>query len=52
MLKKAIDSLLGLEIVDQLNLDVEEFKRRSGFELKSDKDREKIDSLEQKISDH
>ena len=52
VLKKAIDSLLGLEIVDQLNLDVEEFKRRSSFELKSDKDKEKIDSLEQKISDH
>ncbi len=52
VLKKAIDSLLGLEIVDQLNLDVEEFKRRSSFELKSDKDKKKIDSLEQKILDH
>ena len=50
VLKKAIDSLLGLEIVEQLNLDVEEFKRRSSFELKSDKDKEKID-LEQKILD-
>ena len=52
VLKKAIDSLLGLEIVDQLNLDVEEFKRRSGFELKSDKDKEKIESLEQKVLEH
>ena len=29
VLKKAINSLLGLEIVDQLNVDVDEFQKRS-----------------------
>ena len=36
VLKKAINSLLGLEIVDQLNVDVDEFQKRSSLQIKDD----------------
>ena len=36
VLKKAINSLLGLEIVDQLNVDVDEFQKRSTLQIKDD----------------
>ena len=48
VLKKAINSLLGLEIVDQLSHDVDEFKKRSSIEMKSDDEKDKIDELEKK----
>ena len=48
VLKKAINSLLGLEIVDQLNVDVDEFRKRSSIKLKSDDEKEKIEDLEKK----
>tara|TARA_Y100001936_G_C16068919_1_gene669182 strand:- start:219 stop:2183 length:1965 start_codon:yes stop_codon:yes gene_type:complete len=51
VLKKAINSLLGLEIVDQLNIDVDEFQKRSLVQLKTDEEREKIDQLNSKIED-
>ncbi len=51
VLKKAINSLLGLEIVEQLNLDVEEFKRRSMLELKSDAEKKSILNLEEKANE-
>ena len=44
-LKKAINSLLGLEIVDQLNIDVDEFQRRSLIQLKTEEEQEKIEKL-------
>ena len=46
VLKKAINSLLGLEIVDQLNVDVDEFQRRSSLKLKDEKEVQVIKSLE------
>ena len=52
VLKKAINSLLGLEIVDQLNLDVEEFQRRSALELKDEKEKVRINEIEEQISKH
>ena len=45
VLKKAINSLLGLEIVDQLNFDVDEFQRRALIQLKTEKEKEKIEKL-------
>jgi len=45
VLKKAINSLLGLEIVDQLNIDVDEFQRRSLIQLKTEEEQEKIEKL-------
>ena len=39
VLKKAINSLLGLEIVDQLNIDVDEFQRRALIQLKTRKNK-------------
>ena len=48
VLKKAINSLLGLEIVDQLNVDVDEFRKRSSVQLKTDDEKEKIEDLEKK----
>ena len=52
VLKKAINSLLGLEIVDQLNLDVEEFQRRSALELKDEKEKLRINEIEEQILKH
>ena len=49
VLKKAINSLLGLEIVDQLNIDVDEFQKRSLIQLKTDQEKEKIDKLNKEI---
>ena len=46
VLKKAINSLLGLEIVDQLNVDVDEFQRRSSLKLKDEKEVQVIKSFE------
>ena len=45
VLKKAINSLLGLEIVDQLNIDVDEFQRRALIQLKTKEEQEKIEKL-------
>lgn len=45
VLKKAINSLLGLEIVDQLNIDVDEFQKRSILQLKTDNEKKNIDKL-------
>ena len=42
VLKKAINSLLGLEIVEQLDIDLEEFKKRSLVELKTDEEKNSI----------
>ena len=47
-MKKAINSLLGLEIVDQLGHDVDEFRIRSSIEMKTDDEKDKIDELEKK----
>ena len=49
VLKKAINSLLGLEIVDQLNIDVDEFQRRSLIQLKTDEEQEKIEKLNSEV---
>ena len=45
ILKKAINSLLGLEIVDQLNIDVDEFQKRSVLQLKTDDEKKNINKL-------
>ena len=45
VLKKAINSLLGLEIVDQLNIDVDEFQKRSVLQLKTDDEKKNINKL-------
>ncbi len=45
VLKKAINSLLGLEIVDQLNVDVDEFQKRSILQLKTDAEKKNINKL-------
>ena len=50
VLKKAINSLLGLEIVDQLNVDVDEFQRRSMVQLKTKEEQEKIEKLNSEIN--
>ena len=49
VLKKAINSLLGLEIVDQLNVDVDEFQRRSMVQLKTKEEQEKIEKFNSEI---
>jgi DNA sulfur modification protein DndD len=49
VLKKAINSLLGLEIVDQLNVDVDEFQKRSSLRIKDDDEKKVIEDLELKI---
>jgi len=49
VLKKAINSLLGLEIVDQLNVDVDEFQKRSTLQIKDDAEKEVIKSIEKEI---
>ena len=50
VLKKAINSLLGLEIVDQLNIDVDEFQRRSMLKIKDEGEIETIKSLEKEAA--
>ena len=50
VLKKAINSLLGLEIVDQLNIDVDEFQRRSMLKIKDEGEVEAIKSIENETS--
>jgi len=45
VLKKAINSLLGLEIVDQLNIDVDEFQKRSVLQLKTNEEKKNINKL-------
>ena len=52
VLKKAINSLLGLEIVDQLNVDVDEFQKRSSLRIKDDDEKKVIQDLELKIQDY
>ena len=49
VLKKAINSLLGLEIISRLNTDLEEFQRRSTLQLKTDKEQEKIQKVSKDI---
>ena len=49
VLKKAINSLLGLEIVDQLNIDVDEFQKRSILQLKTDNEKKNIDKLKKEV---
>jgi len=49
VLKKAINSLLGLEIVDQLNTDVDEFQKRSVLQLKTDDEKKKINKLKKEV---
>ena len=41
--------MLGLEIVEQLNIDVDEFQKRSLIQLKTDEEKEKIDKLNKEI---
>ena len=43
---------MGLEIVDQLSLDVEEFQRRSALDLKDEKEKVRIYEIEEQISKH
>jgi len=49
VLKKAINSLLGLEIVDQLNIDVDEFQKRSVLQLKTDDEKKNINKLKKEV---
>jgi DNA sulfur modification protein DndD len=50
VLGKAIDSLLGLEIVTRLNLDLNEFSRKSAILSKDDKDLKIINELENQVN--
>ena len=50
VLKKAIDSLLGLEIVTRLNLDLDEFAKKSSILTKDDKDLQIIKDLEEQVN--
>jgi DNA sulfur modification protein DndD len=50
VLRKAIDSLLGLEIVTRLNLDLDEFARKSAVLSKDDKDLKIINELEDQVN--
>ena len=49
VLKKAINSLLGLEIVDQLNIDVDEFQKRSVLQLKTNEEKKNINKLKKEV---
>ena len=49
VLKKAINSLLGLEIVDQLNIDVDEFQKRSVLQLKTNDEKKNINKLKKEV---
>ena len=50
VLRKAIDSLLGLEIVTRLNLDLDEFAKKSAVLSKDDKDLKTINELENQVN--
>ena len=50
VLRKAIDSLLGLEIVTRLNLDLDEFAKKSAVLSKDDKDLKTINELEDQVN--
>jgi DNA sulfur modification protein DndD len=50
VLRKAIDSLLGLEIVTRLNLDLDEFAKKSAVLSKDDKDLKIINELEDQVN--
>jgi DNA sulfur modification protein DndD len=50
VLRKAIDSLLGLEIVTRLNLDLEEFAKKSAVLSKDDKDLKIINEFEDQVN--
>ena len=50
VLKKAINSLLGLEIVDQLNVDVDEFQKRFSSN-KKDGEKKVIEEMEAKVKE-
>jgi DNA sulfur modification protein DndD len=50
VLRKAIDSLLGLEIVTRLNSDLDEFARKSAVLSKDDKDLKIINELEDQVN--
>ena len=44
-----INSLLGLEIVDQLNIDVDEFQKRSVLQLKTNEEKKNINKLKKEV---
>jgi DNA sulfur modification protein DndD len=50
VLRKAIDSLLGLEIVTRLNLDLDEFAKKSAVLSKDDKDLKIINEFENQVN--
>jgi len=50
VLRKAIDSLLGLEIVTRLNLDLEEFAKKSAVLSKDNKDLKIINEFEDQVN--
>jgi len=50
VLRKAIDSLLGLEIVTRLNLDLDEFAKKSAVLSKDDKDLKIINEFEDQVN--
>ncbi|MSP11310.1 MAG: DNA sulfur modification protein DndD [Pelagibacteraceae bacterium] len=50
VLRKAIDSLLGLEIVTRLNLDLDEFAKKSAVLSKDDKDLKIINEFEDRVN--
>jgi DNA sulfur modification protein DndD len=50
VLRKAIDSLLGLEIVTRLNFDLEEFAKKSAVLSKDDKDLKIINEFEDQVN--
>ena len=50
VLRKAIDSLLGLEIVTRLNLDLGEFAKKSAVLSKDDKDLRIINEFEDQVN--
>jgi DNA sulfur modification protein DndD len=50
VLRKAIDSLLGLEIVTRLNLDLGEFAKKSAVLSKDDKDLRIINEFEDQVT--
>ena len=50
VLRKAIDSLLGLDIVTRLNLDLEEFAKKSAVLSKDDKDLKIINEFEDQVN--
>ena len=49
VLQKAINSLLGFEIVDRLGLDLSEFQKRSSLQLKSGEEQKQIIEISKEI---